>query len=77
MGAWRHSVPPGAAIAGPDPAQGRGQYWVVVGGAMRLDGETLGERSCVFVRPDEPPLRAVAGPGGAEIVAMQFPRKDR
>jgi hypothetical protein len=33
----------------------------------------LATLSCAFVYPDDAPFQAVAGPEGAEIVAMQFP----
>jgi hypothetical protein len=28
------------------------------------------------VFPDDPAFRAIAGPDGAEVVAMQFPRRE-
>ena len=73
MGAWQYRLTPGETVIGPDPATGRGQYWVVVGGTMLKDGETLPVRSCAFVYPDDEPFAAVAGPEGLEVVAMQFP----
>ncbi len=76
MGAWRHALKPGERVVGPDPATGRGQYWAVTRGAVRRDGRTLGLRSLAFVLPDEAPFEAEAGPEGAEIVVMQFPRHD-
>jgi hypothetical protein len=73
MTAWRYCVTPGAAVTGPDPANGRGQYWVVTAGTLTHAGTTLPKLSCVFVYPDDPPFAAIAGPDGSEIVAMQFP----
>jgi hypothetical protein len=73
MAAWRYSLSPGEAITGPDPAQGRGQYWVVTDGGLVHNGEPLAAMSCVFVFPDEPAFRSVAGPHGVQAVAMQFP----
>jgi hypothetical protein len=73
MAAWRYSVGPGESMAGPDPATGRGQYWVVTAGSLTSDTGPLPRMSCVFVRPDDAPFQAVAGPDGLEIVAMQFP----
>ena len=64
MGAWRYRIAPGAALTGPDPATGRGQYWVVVDGSMRRDGQDLPVRSCVFVEPHEAPFSATAGDDG-------------
>ncbi len=73
MAAWRYHLAPGQTVTGPDPASGRGQYWVVVGGEMVRDKEVLPIRSCVFVYPDDTAFSAAAGPGGLEVVAMQFP----
>jgi len=73
MTAWRYHLAPGEAVTGPDPAKGRGQYWVVTDHGLTHDGETLPELSCVFVYPDEAPFEAVAGPDGLEVVALQFP----
>jgi hypothetical protein len=76
MAAWRYSLAQGQAVTGPDPAQGRGQYWVVTNGCLTYDGEPLPELSCAFVYPDDPAFHAVAGPDGVEVVAMQFPRRE-
>jgi hypothetical protein len=74
MGAWRHRAAQGERLIGPDPAWGRGQYWVVVEGTMTRDGHDIPPLSCVFLYPDDPPLNAHAGPGGVDVIAMQFPR---
>jgi hypothetical protein len=74
MGAWRFKLAPGEAVSGPDPAGGRGQYWVVAGGTMLRGGESLPVRSCCFVCPDDAPFTAQAGPEGLDVLAMQFPR---
>ncbi|HVZ07047.1 hypothetical protein [Rhodopila sp.] len=73
MSAWRYALPPGARITGPDPATGRGQYWVVTSGDLLCGGEALPRLSCAFVYPDDAPFDAVAGTDGVEVIAMQFP----
>ena len=73
MTAWRYSAAPGETVTGPDPSDGRGQYWVVTGGSLTREGETVPLLSCAFVFPDDPPFQAAAGPDGLEVVAMQFP----
>jgi hypothetical protein len=73
MTAWRYSLPAKETITGPDPAKGRGQYWVVTNGSLTHNGETLPRLSFLFVYPDDPPFTAAAGPDGLEILAMQFP----
>ena len=76
LGAWRYRLSPGARAAGPDPAGGRGQTWLVVGGALERDaGEKLPGFSCLFVYPTEAPLELVAGADGAELLCMQYPRR--
>ena len=73
MTAWRYSLAPGETVTGPDPAKGRGQYWVVTAGSLIRQGETLPKMSCAFVFPDDAPFEGAGGPEGLEVVAMQFP----
>ena len=75
LAAWRWRLSAGARLAGPDPAAGRGQFWLVLGGTLAREGESLGRHSCVFVGPDEPGLAASAGAGGLDVLALQFPRR--
>ena len=74
MGAWRYRATAGERVIGPDPAWGKGQYWIVVDGALTREGQTIPPLSCVFVYPEDAPFHAVAGPDGADVIAMQFPR---
>jgi hypothetical protein len=75
MGAWRYRAAAGERLIGPDPAWGRGQYWVVVQGSMVREGQDIPSLSCVFVYPDDPPFNAFAGSGGVDVIAMQFPSR--
>lgn len=80
VGAWRYTLAPGGRITGPDPATGAGQYWLVLRGTLEQPGNApeaapLPARSLLFVAPDDAALAPIAGPGGAEIVALQFPRR--
>jgi hypothetical protein len=75
MTAWRYTLACGETVTGPDPAVGRGQYWVVTKGTMVRDGEVMPKLSCAFVFPDDGPFRAVAGSDGVEAIAMQFPTR--
>jgi hypothetical protein len=74
MGAWRYRAAAGDRLIGPDPAWGRGQYFVVVAGSISRDGQSIPRLSCIFVYPDDPPFSAFAGHEGADVIAMQFPR---
>ena len=74
LGAWQYRTPPGEVMRGPDPATGGGQYWIVMGGALDHPSEGAMERlSCVFVTPEDAAYEAKAGPGGAQVLVMQFP----
>lgn len=74
VGAWRFRLPPGAAITGPAPATGGGQYWLVLSGSLTVTDPTpLSPKSCVFVGPDEAAAQPAAGPQGAEVLCLQFP----
>jgi hypothetical protein len=76
MTTWRYRLPPGAPVAGATPDGGGGQYWLVIGGSLQRSDEMLDRLSCAFVPPDGAAFRAVAGPDGADVLAMQFPRRD-
>lgn len=71
LGAWRHLLPPGGALTGPDPRQGMGQFWVVLGGS--LDG--MPPLSLMFIPPEDAPCRSLAGAEGAELLVLQYPRR--
>lgn len=71
LAAWRHRLAPGAVLRGPDPARGRGQFWLVVEGS--LDG--MPPLSLLFLGPEEEALQARAGAEGAEVVVMQYPQR--
>ena len=71
----RYSLVEGERVTGPDPADGDGQFWLVVHGTLVRHREALPARSCVFVYPDEPPFIATAGATGLMSLMMQFPRR--
>ena len=70
----RMRLAPGGVGAGPDPASGAGQFWVVLSGGLLHQDKVLPSKSCVFVGPDEGPFIAMAAGDGAEVLALQFPR---
>jgi len=76
LGTWRYTVPAGAMLVGPDPGTGGGQFWLVLAGAAAVgEGALLSAQSCVFVSPDAEAARPIAGPSGADLLCMQFPRR--
>jgi hypothetical protein len=74
--AWRHRLPRTTLVTGPRPADGAGQYWLVLAGSLQYAGETLSRLSCVFLHPDDPTFAATAGLDGADVLVMQFPRAE-
>lgn len=74
MGAWRYRLAPGERMAGPDPARGLGQFWVVTAGRLLREGAALPPLSLGFLRPDDPAGDAQAGPEGLELLVVQYPR---
>ncbi len=75
MGSWRFRLPASGTAVGPDPGNGGGQFWVVLSGAASCDGSALlPVESVVFVGPEDAAVSVAAGPLGAELLCMQFPR---
>jgi hypothetical protein len=78
MASSRFRLPAVAAATGPDPGNGGGQFWVVLSGTASCAGSALlPVDSCVFVGPQDAALSMTAGPAGAELLCMQFPRLAR
>ena len=78
VGTWRYAVPANGKVTGPDPSQGGGQFWLVSSGSASVaGGELLPPMSVVFVAPDDAAATLLAGPGGADLLCMQFPKRAR
>ena len=77
LGAWRYRLAAGETLHGPAPADGAGQYWVVLGGSLERDDAEYGPASCAFVFPDDAAFDGRAGEDGLDVLAMQFPRRTR
>jgi hypothetical protein len=73
MAAWLLRLPAGVAMRIPDPANGGGQYHVVIGGSLVRDEAEMPALSCLYATPDEPAYDARAGAGGLEMLVLQFP----
>jgi hypothetical protein len=74
VAAWSIRLDPGAIETAPSPADGGGQYHIVVNGTWAHADEQLPTKSVAFVAPGEPPAQYEAGPDGLEVVVTQFPR---
>ena len=78
LGSWRFQVPASGVITGPDPSDGGGQFWLVLAGHASVPSSgLLPVQSCVFVGPEDAGLDVTAGPLGAELLCLQFPRLAR
>ena len=76
LGSWRHVIPANGRLTGQDPATGGGQFWLVAAGMAALTGRALlPVNSCIFVGPDDVAASLWAGPNGADLICMQFPRR--
>jgi hypothetical protein len=73
LATWRYRLPAGAALTGPEPGNGGGQFWLVLGGTLSVAGSGfLGVNSTIFTGPEDGALAASAGPDGAEALCLQF-----
>jgi len=76
VGSWRYTVRPGGVAVGRDPASGGGQFWIITGGSAHVPGGApLPVKSAVFVGPDDVAMQMTAGPMGADLICMQFPKR--
>jgi hypothetical protein len=64
----------GLSTPGLDPEAGGGCYLFVANGSLELCGQSLPRWSMVYADPGEAAYTITAGPLGAEVVVMQFPK---
>lgn len=74
LGARTVALAPGGSVRGASPVAGAGQVYVVVEGALALADRDHPVLSSIVVRPGCVPPDITAGPDGARIVALSFPR---
>ena len=78
LATWRYTVPASGSVTGPDPSAGGGQFWLVSAGSASVGGGALlPVRSCIFAAPEDAAARLTAGPTGADLICMQFPKRAR
>jgi hypothetical protein len=70
------SLPPNAPYEMCEPATGGGQVVIVIAGGIVCNSEKLGVRSSIAVTREEEPITFAAGAAGAQLMAMQYPRRD-
>jgi hypothetical protein len=77
LAAWVVRVPAGASVAAPAHPNGTGRYFMVLGGAMRIEGQDLPAQSVTFVSHDEKGFSIAATGEGAEVLVLQYPGGQR
>ena len=70
-----YRIPPGGSVAAPDPSQGDGQSLLVTAGSIVHEGGVFGRLSALFVPVDSPSPELAGGPGGADVLLLQFPKR--
>ena len=74
LAGWLYQLGPNRASTLPEPANGGGQYLLIVAGAMVTGNVELARHSAAFISSDEQPFRAVASPAGLDLLVLQFPK---
>ena len=72
LGAWLTRLPPVTSVTAAH-RNGGGRFYLVIGGALVLGGESYGRLSCVFTSGDDGALELRSGADGLEVVTLQFP----
>jgi rubredoxin len=67
------TMAPSSQTTMPDPANGDGQYVVVVRGSFLHDNKEREAPVVVFIKPDEKAFHIQAGEHGLEAIIMNFP----
>ncbi len=70
-----YRLPPNSHLSAPSPEGSDGQFYLVIGGSMKHQSESLTEWEQVFVSADETAFDIQAGEGGLEVLLLQFPLK--
>ena len=73
-GAWLLGAGPGAAVSAGG-LNGGSRFWYVLAGSVKVDGTEVADGGCVFFSGEETSAQSQAGPGGVELVQVQFPRR--
>ncbi|HEY8369794.1 MAG TPA: hypothetical protein VIM86_10810, partial [Thermodesulfobacteriota bacterium] len=69
------SLTAGESALALGPGTDVGRYLLVLEGSLVHEGRSLGAWSCVFVEPGEVRDAPTAGPGGAVVLELGFPRE--
>ena len=70
------TMAPGARMTAPSPAEGAGQYVIVVKGTLVHGDRARQALTVIYSTPDEEAFRLQAGPDGLEALLLNFPRTE-
>ncbi len=76
LAAYSLKLKPGAQVASPNATYGNGQFIVVTKGSFNHQGREYNAISIAFIYPKEESFPIVAGPSGAEVLVLNFPRTE-
>jgi hypothetical protein len=72
LGSWQLRIPPHGQLPAPPDFTGSGRFYLVIGGSVSSPQRELPPMSAIWVS-EEKHLDFRAGPGGADMVIVQFP----
>jgi hypothetical protein len=76
LASYRWTLEANSAEEAPSAADSGGQYLLVARGTVRHDGESIEPRGLIWVGPEDPAPVVEAGDDGAEVLVLQFPRRN-
>ena len=74
LAAYALSLKPKATATAPDPSASGGQYIIVTKGNLIYQDKDYKSISIAFLKPDEAPMKLVAGGEGLEALILHYPR---
>jgi hypothetical protein len=75
MGVALYQCPAHTRFTGPAPAQGAGQYWLVLKGECQIAGSQSNLHALSFVSPDEEAVEIATTASPVAIMLLQFSKK--
>lgn len=74
LAAWQAKLAAGDPLQVPEGPRHAGRFCVVMAGKVVVEKEVFPPWSCIWMSAGEPPGHITAGPQGAELLTLQFPR---